>query len=153
MPGNERDALRDLDWSKVYARVPEEVRDGVRVAHLRIRQRELRRQKQRRRLRWAACAAACLALVVGASLLLLNGKGRAPDQVVPLAPEVLALRGGDVVYASRADEFYHVRRDCPRAGERCVALKLVTALEFEKELCPECGANYAVEPRGEDEAR
>lgn len=145
MARDERDALRDLDWSKVCADVPDEVRDGARVAYLRIRQHELRWQKLRGRLRVAACAAACLALIAGASALLLRGKGNAPDQVVPLAPEAVPLRAGDEVYASRNDGCFHVRRDCPSAESEPVALKLVTALEFGKELCPDCGANYSLE--------
>ena len=137
MRENDRDMLRDLDWSKVYASVPGAVDDGVRVAFLRIRQRRMRRQKA---LRWVACAA-CLVLLVGAAALFLNREENAPDRVIPLAPEMTALDSDAEVYASREDAHFHTRMDCPRIEGEAVALKLVTAMEFEKTVCPDCGAN------------
>ena len=76
---------------------------------------------------------------------LLRGREAAPDSVTPLAPNVIVLHTSDEVYASRADACFHVRPDCPKAAAEGVVLKLVTALEFGKELCPDCGANYVVE--------
>ena len=140
MRENDRDMLRELDWSKVYASVPGAVDDGVRVAFLRIRQRRARRQRM---VRWAACAA-CLALAVGAAALFLNRQENAPDRVVPLAPEMTALDGDSEVYASREDAHFHLRPDCAKIEGEAVALKLVTALEFEKELCSDCGANVVI---------
>ena len=140
MRQNDRDALRELDWSKVYASVPGAVNDGARVAFLRIRQREMQR---RRIVRWSACAA-CLMLLVGAAALFLNQQRNAPDRVIPLAPEITALDGDSEVYASREDAHFHLRPDCGKIEGEAVALKLVTALEFEKELCPDCGANIAL---------
>ena len=140
MRGNDRDALRELDWSKVYAPVPGAVDDGVRVAFLRIRQRGLHR---RRALKWAVCAA-CLVLCAGAALMF-RSESRAPDRVVPLAPEAVRLDADSVVYASRADACFHVKPDCERIEGEIVALKLVTAREFEKALCPACGANVLMD--------
>ena len=141
----ERDMFRDLDWTKVYAKPSSAVSDAAGIAYLRIRQHELRRQRKLRTLRRMAGAAACVALIVGAAVFILHEKGGSPDHVVPLASDVLVLRENDEVYASRADEYFHMRTDCPKVMGAHVALKLVTALEFEKELCPDCGANYRVE--------
>ena len=141
MRENDRDVLRELDWSQVYASVPGAVDDGVRVAFMRIRQRRMRR---RRMARWVACAA-CLALVAGAAAVFLSRGQSAPDRVVPLAPEMTELDGDSEVYASREDAHFHLRSDCGRIEGEVVALKLVTALEFEKELCPVCGANVLPE--------
>ena len=81
---------------------------------------------------------------IAAVILLRIGAG-APDRVVPLAPEPVLLDDDSEVFASRADECFHVRADCPRIEGEAVALKLVTAVEFEKTLCPACGANARVE--------
>ena len=141
MAKNERDVLRELDWSKLYGTVPGEVNDGVRIAFLRIRQRRLRRQRM---ARWVACAA-CLVLLVGAAALFLNRGENAPDRVIPLSPELTALDTDAEVYASREDARFHVRMDCPRLEGDAVALKFVTAKEFEKTLCPYCGASVQAE--------
>lgn len=142
MTSDKRDFLRDLDWSGVYARVPEEVNEAARAAFSRIRQRKLRRAKLMR----AAVTAACVMLVAGGALLLLRGGEGAPDdRVAPPAPEVVPLLIQDTVYASATDEHYHVRADCPNLTGEPVALKLVTALEFEKTLCPDCGKKYYVD--------
>ena len=136
-----RDVLRELDWSKVYADVPGTVRDAAYIARLRIRERERRR---RRNLRAAACAA-CLTVVVGAAALLLRGGAATPDRVVPLAPDAIHMSADTEVYASREDAHYHLRPDCARIEGETVVLKLVTALEFEKIPCPACGSNAVVE--------
>lgn len=141
MRKNDRDPLRELDWSKVYADVPGAVSDGVRIAQLRIRQHE---QRRRRAARWIACAA-CLTLAVGAVAYVLQSGQRAPDRVVPLAPEVVHLDDTSEVYASREDAHYHIAPDCPKIEGEAVALKRVTAVEFEKTLCPSCGASVAAD--------
>ena len=137
MRRDERDELLTLDWSKVYANVPDAVDDGVRVAFLRIRER---RRRRARTLRLTACAA-CLLVLVGAAAMALRGGESAPDRVVPLAPESIRLNDDSEVYASRDDARYHVRPECPQAGDEVVSLKLITAKEFEKTLCPVCGGN------------
>lgn len=141
MRKNDRDPLRELDWSKVYADVPGAVSDAVRVAALRIRQRE---QRRKRAARWIACAA-CLALAIGAVAYVLQSGQRAPDRVIPLAPEAVQLNDDSEVYASRVDGCYHVVPDCPKIAGEAVALRRVTAVEFEKTLCPYCGAGVAVD--------
>ena len=134
MRRDERDELRMLDWSKVYGNVPGAVDDGVRVAFLRIRERRARRM----RLIRIAASAACLVIIAGAAAFMLRGRESAPDYVAPLAPEVIRLTNDSEVYASREDAYFHLRPECPRAGEAAVALKLITAREFEKTLCPIC---------------
>ena len=137
MRRDERDELFALDWSKVYANVPGAVDDGVRIAFMRIRES---RRRRLRTLRIAACAA-CAVIAVGAAALLLRGGGSAPDRVVPLAPEAVTLTDDSVVYASREDAHFHLKADCARAEGETVALKYVTAREFEKTACSACGAS------------
>lgn len=127
---------RREDWAQIYSKVPEEVGDGVRIAFARIRARERRRA---RRMRVLACAA-CLVLALGAGALALSGARRPPDRVTPPVADADAPDLGAVVYAAKADPFFHLRPDCPRAERELVQLKLVTALEFEKAPCPDCGA-------------
>lgn len=138
MRENERDALRDLDWTRVYARAPGAVEEGARVAFARIRARERRRQRIAR----GAALAACLVLIAGGgAMLLLRGGGGPQDRVAAQLREAKQLNADDAVYASRADAYYHVAADCPEIEGRPVALQLITAVEFEKELCPACGAD------------
>ena len=40
---------------------------------------------------------------------------------------------------------FHVHGECPEASDTAVQLPLVTALEFEKTLCPVCGVNVQIE--------
>ena len=141
MRRDERDELKHLDWSKIYANVPGAVDDGVRVAFLRIRER---RMKRMRTLRLAACAA-CLVIVAGAAGFMLRGGQSAPDRVVPLAPEAVTLTDDSEVYASREDACFHIHADCPRIEGEAVALKLITAREFEKTPCPECAGSVLME--------
>lgn len=136
---NDMDALRSEDWSKVYADVPDAVQTGVEFAFTRIHAREKRRKRAMRAL---ACAA-CLALFAGGALLSMNLRAAqdAPDRVAAPNVELRALAPEDTVYAARADECFHVRQDCSEAMAEQVELQLKTALEFEKKLCPVCGAH------------
>lgn len=141
MRRDEQDDLRMLDWSKVYANVPGAVDDGVRVAFLRIRER---RKKRLRMLRMTACAA-CALIAVGAAAFMLRGGERAPDRVVPLAPEMVVLNDDSEVYASREDAHFHMSAACEKIEGEAVALKFVTAREFEKTVCPACGGNVLLD--------
>ena len=134
---NEFDALRNEDWSKVYGEVPDGVNAGVQFAFARIRAREKRRRVV---LRAVACAA-CLALVAGMASLSLRRPADAPDRVAAPAPELKLLTDESTVYAAMADAYFHVRSGCSGAMAEQVELPLVTALEFEKEICPVCGAD------------
>lgn len=134
---NEFDALRNEDWSNVYGTVPESVNAGVEFAFARIRAREKRRRVA---LRALACAA-CFALVVGMASLNLRRPADAPDRVASPAPELKLLTDESIVYAAMADAYFHVRSDCSGAMAEQVELPLITALEFEKEICPVCGAD------------
>lgn len=136
---NEWAELKNENWADVYADVPESVQLGVQFAFMRIRAREKRR---RNTLRALACAA-CVALVVGAAGLALrmNGRENVPDRVISPDIELQMLHGNDIVYAAQADACFHVRSDCDEAMTEQVEMQLQTALEFEKKLCPVCGAH------------
>lgn len=138
---NETDALRNAKWEDVYADVPPSVDLGVQLAFARIRIQERRRRALKRTL---ACAA-CLAVIAGAAGLALRPRAEAPDRVTAPGVELRTLCDGDIVYAARADEYYHVRPDCGSAMAEQVELQLETAREFQKKLCPVCGANVRVE--------
>lgn len=134
---DELDALKREDWSKVYGAVPEGVNAGVQFAFARIHARERRRRVVMRSL----ALAACLALVIGMGSLTLFRGADAPDRVAAPAPEAKVLSGDSIVYAARADACFHVHSGCSAAMAEQVELQLVTALEFEKKLCPVCGVN------------
>lgn len=137
---DELDVLKNEKWSEVYADVPDSVRAGVQFAFMRIRARE---KKRRTALRTLACAA-CLALVIGAAGLMLGREADAPDRVAAPSVELRTLKSDDTVYAARADACFHVRADCSEAMAEQVELQLITALEFEKKLCPVCGASVTL---------
>ena len=133
---DEFDALRNEDWAKVYAAVPESVNAGVQFAFARIHAREKRRKYVMRSL---ACAA-CLALVIGMGSLVLHRESDGADRIAVSAPEMKALTDESIVYAAMADAYFHVYSACSGAMAEQVELPLVTALEFEKKICPVCGA-------------
>ena len=133
---DEHDILRDLDWSGVYADVPESVSAGVQFAFMRIRQREKRRKTALR----ALSAAACIAMVLAAGSLALKRENDAPDLVAAPRVELTVLSPDSRVYAARADDYFHINPACRAAMAEQVELQLVTALEFHKEKCPVCGA-------------
>lgn len=135
---DEIDALRDQDWSKVYAEVPDAVNEGVQMAFARIHAYERRRKFT---LRALACAA-CLAVVIGTGSLVLGGKeAAAPDRVAAPVAEVRVLAPDELVWAAPEDAYFHIYAGCPQAQGEHVELQLVTAREFEKEICRTCGAN------------
>ena len=131
-----QDFLKDLDWSGVYANVPESVSAGARYAFLRIRQRE----KKRRFVIRSLSAAAAVVLMLGVGVFALRSPGKAPDIVAAPEISVHILQNSDHVYAARADDYFHIRSDCSAAMAEQVELQLVTALEFDKEKCMICGA-------------
>lgn len=131
------DALKKEDWKRAYADVPDCVEEGVYLAFARIRARERRRKSAVRAL---ACAA-CLVVLIGAAGLALRRDQEPIDRVAAPRAELQMLAEDSIVYAAQADPYFHLRRSCPSAMAEQVQLKLITALEFEKEICPECGAN------------
>lgn len=133
---DKQDFLKDLDWFGVYADVPDSVSAGAQYAFLRIRQREKRRRFVIRSL----SAAACIVLMLCVGVFALRSPGKAPDIVAAPEISVEMLEPGDTVYAAQADDYFHIRTDCSSAMAEQVRLQLVTALEFDKEKCPVCGA-------------
>lgn len=134
---HEFDTLKNEDWAQVYGSVPEGVNAGVQFAFARIHARE----KRRRRVMRALACAACIALVMGTGSLVLRREADAPDRIASPAAELKVLGEDSVVFAAMADAYFHVHASCKEAMAEQVELQLVTALEFEKELCPVCGAN------------
>lgn len=138
MKGNEeRDALLREDWSRVYAEMPDSVRGGVESALARIHVREARR----RRVRRAMLCAACLVLALCAARFALPGRKHVPDRVAQPPVEAAALDDMDVVFAAKDDPCFHLDENCPERRGDLVELRLITALEFEKERCALCCAN------------
>ena len=133
---NNQDFLRELDWSGVYADVPESVKAGAQYAFLRIRQRE----KKRRFVMRCLSAAACIVLMLCAGFFTLGRESDAPDIVSQPEITVHILNESDHVFAAQADDYFHIRSDCPAAMAEQVQLQLITALEFSKEKCSVCGA-------------
>lgn len=140
---NENDALRGENWAQLYSDVPDCVADGVSLAFRRIRAAELRKK---RIIRIAACAA-CLCAVIGAgaAALLNRPVPDVPDTVAPQTYESVVLTMDDTVLTSNADRYFHRYKECPDTDENAVAVKVATALEFEKTPCPVCCANARIE--------
>ena len=134
---DEHDVLKDLDWSKVYADVPESVSAGVQYAFLRIRAH----QKRRKMILRTVAAAACVCLAVIAGGLMLQREGDAPDLVASPEMELRTLSLSDRVYAAQADDYFHIHASCSAAMAEQVDVQLVTALEFGKLKCDICGAD------------
>lgn len=134
---NERDVLEDESWAGLYADVPDAVMAGLEASLARIHRRE---KRGRFALRALACAAG-LALIVGVAGLTLGREKDMTDRVAAPGASLRTLREDEIVYSARTDECFHLRKDCSRAEADQVALQLITALEFEKQLCPACGAN------------
>lgn len=134
---NDTDVLRNEKWSEVYRETPESVNEGVLLAFERIHIWERRR-------RWALrtiSLAACLCLVMGVGALMLGGRREGVDHVTEPAVQARVLTENAIVYASMEDEYFHVYKACSEQCGEAVELPLITALEFEKRLCPVCGAN------------
>ena len=134
---DEFDALKNEDWSNVYGAVPESVNIGVQFAFSRIHAREKRR---RQTMRFMALAA-CLALVIGMGSIVFRREADAPDRIASPEVELRVLAPDSIVHAAMADAYFHIQSNCSGAMAEQVELPLITALEFEKEICPICGAN------------
>lgn len=132
----EFDALRKENWADVFADVPPAVNEGVHLAFERIHAHERRRKRGLRLISIAACL--CVALGVGA-VALRSAPGKAPDRVAAPIAETRILARDELVHASMGDPCFHVRTDCGQIQGETVELQLMTALEFEKSLCPVCG--------------
>lgn len=131
------DDLRNENWSQVYGDVPDCVNEGVQLAFARIRIHERRRKNAVRTLAMAAC----FVLVFGAAGLMLRRDPDSTDRVAAPQVELRTLSYDSSVYAAQADPYFHVHERCSGAMAEQVKLQLVTALEFQKEICPSCGAN------------
>lgn len=138
---DEFDALRNENWDGVYADVPQSVNEGVQLAFARIRAHERRRKQTFRLISIAACL--CIALGVGA-VALRSGPADAPDRVASPVTELKVLARDEVVHASKVDACFHIKADCSKIEGEAVELQLMTALEFEKSLCPACGVGVAL---------
>lgn len=138
---NNRDSLRDLNWSAVYGDMPQDFEPAVRIALHRISLREKRRKTV---LRIGACAAV-IAIMLGIGALQVRKRAYVPDQssIVLAAPTVVA--SNTLVFGTKEDPYFHLNAACPRALESEVKIQYITALEFEKSPCPECCANVQFE--------
>ena len=137
----EFDALRSENWDGVYRDVPPSVSEGVQLAFERIHAHERRRKQGLRLISMVACL--CVVLGVGA-VALRHGPADAPDRVAAPITETRILARDEIVHASRIDTCFHVKQDCTKIQGETVELQLMTALEFEKSLCPECGAGVGL---------
>lgn len=137
---NETDVLKGEDWDGLYADVPDAVVAGVEASLARIHRRE---RRARFALRAMACAAG-LALIVGVAGLTLGRGKDTMDRVAAPGASLRTLREDEIVYSAPADDCFHLRKNCSRAEGDQLALQLVTALEFEKALCPACGADVVL---------
>ena len=134
---NETDVLKGEKWDGLYADVPDAVVAGMEAAFARIHRRE---RRGRFALRALACAAG-LALIVGVAGVMLGREKDMTDRVAAPGASLRTLREDEIVYSAPVDACFHLRKDCSRAEGDTLALQLITALEFAKQLCPACGAH------------
>lgn len=138
---NNRDSLRDLNWSAVYGDMPQDFEPAVRIALHRISLREKRRKTV---LRIGACAAV-IAVMLCIGAMQLSRRSVAPDQTntVLAAPTIVA--SDTFVFSTKDDPYLHLDASCPMMIENEVEIRLITAIEFEKTPCPECCINAQFE--------
>jgi len=137
---DEFDALKNADWSGVYRDVPQSVNEGVQMAFARIRAHERRRRFTLRMI----SVAACLCVLVGTGAMVLGRNRHSADRVAAPVTELPVLTSESIVYASLNDPCFHVHAGCSRIQGEAVELQVITAMEFEKELCTGCGANVQI---------
>ena len=143
---NEEDLLRRENWAEVYSDVPPCVENGMNIAFNRIRA-----QRRQARKRWSVVAcAACAVLALGVGIWAVQPAGNAPDRIadphiqapVSFEPhERILLYADSQVYCTKADDCFHITRQCPDVAEDAVELQIVTALEFGKTACERCAPN------------
>ncbi|MDO4371927.1 MAG: hypothetical protein Q4D43_11415 [Clostridia bacterium] len=126
--------IENQDWQNLYADIPDCVHIAADSALNRIHARK------RRRTGFAAIAAAAACLAITAAVLLTQPNA-APDQTAVESKPVIVLTAQSIVFASKDDPYFHIDRSC---AEHSVELPLITALEFEKTLCPICGERAAI---------
>lgn len=120
------DKLRRLDFDAAFPGTPESIPLAVVRAGRKIRAR-------RRYARLMLCAAA---LLIAAGTLPLIRRGGARDVALV---QTSAGKSGKVVWTSQKDEFYHARADCEDVLAGAVSMQEISALEFQKTICPKCG--------------
>lgn len=126
--------IENQDWQKLYADIP----DCVHIAADDALSRIHARKKRQSTLAAVAAVAACIAVTAAVLLTRLNA---APDQTVVESKPVIVLTAQSIVFTSKDDPYFHIDRSC---AEHSVELPLITALEFEKTLCPVCGERAAI---------
>lgn len=137
-----KDPLKELNWSALYDRAPQDFDPAVRLAFKRIHAREKRKKNL---LRVTACAAV-LALFCGVGAWQWSKRQSVPDQVDTVLAAPTLLTASSHVFSTKEDPYYHTDAACPLTLENEVALQLITAREFEKTPCPDCCANVQFEP-------
>lgn len=128
--------IENQDWQSLYADVPDCVRFAADSALHAIRTRK----KQRSGLAAIAAIAACLAIT---AVVLLIRPDALPDHTAVESKPAIVLTAQSIVFASKDDPYFHIDRSC---AEHSVELPLITALEFDKTLCPVCGERAAINP-------
>ncbi len=124
--------IEDENWQAVYSDAPECVK--------RAADRALRSIRARRRHTRIAAIAACAAFaIIAATVLVVNMD--VPDRIMAAPEDMIVLTAESTVFASNADPKFHIDRSC---GESLVELPLITALEFDKAICPKCGARVVI---------
>lgn len=126
--------IENENWQAVYSDIPDCVQFAAYSALRRIQLRKKRRRK------FAAIGAAAACLAVTAAVLF--AKLDVPDRTAVTAKPVIVLTAESVVFASEDDPLFHIDRSC---SDHSVELPLITALEFDKTLCPVCGARAVIE--------
>ena len=130
-----RKNIENQDWQSLYADVPDCVRFAAGSALRTIRTRK----KQRSGLAAIAALAACLAITAAVLLIRPNAL---PDHTAVEPRPAIILTAQSIVFTAKDDPYFHIDRTC---ADHSVEVHLCTALEFDKTICPVCGARAAIE--------
>lgn len=136
---NQKYNIEMIDFNTAYPETPACIDRAVILADEDIHRYE---NKKAKRISAIACAAAAIIMLAGASALVFSDIERNNSDLI--VPPVLSEKEIQVdmemqVYSSKDDPYYHINMDCVLAAESSVGLPLITAIEFEKTACSECG--------------
>lgn len=133
------DKLMQIDFNAAYPNTPLCIHEALQQGKMDIERYERKKIAKRRRI---AAIAAAFVLIIGITAIMEMRTGNKMEDAVTspvLSENRIAMDMETVVFTSKEDPYYHRDQNCSLAGETNVEIPLITALEFEKRGCPDCG--------------
>lgn len=132
------DKLRQIDFDVAYPNTPLCIHEALQRGKTDIQRYEHKKIANRR----IAAIAAAFVLIIGITAIMAMRTGNKIEDAVTapvLSENRIAMDMEAVVFTSKEDPYYHRDQNCSLAGETNVEIPLITALEFEKRGCTDCG--------------